>query len=74
MSKSDRDDQVAEHSATIIDFNVYRMKKCASAVPSSDPSSIASYEVAAALYFFWSWLALVPFALSHLPASIRGPS
>lgn len=66
---------MAESSATIIDFNACRMKKRASGGPSSGPpSSIASYEVAAAFYFFWSSLALIPFALSDLLASKREPS
>ncbi|WP_439402548.1 hypothetical protein ACNJYA_08955 [Bradyrhizobium sp. DASA03068] len=67
--------QAAENSATIIDFNAYRMKKGAAARPSPDAiSSIAPYEVAAAICFFWSLLALIPFGTLDWPASEQEPS
>ncbi|WIW50229.1 hypothetical protein ML401_37940 (plasmid) [Bradyrhizobium sp. 62B] len=66
---------MAENSATIIDFNAYRMKKRAAAKPSSGAvGSIAPYEVAAAFCFFWSLLALITFATLDQPASKQEPS
>ncbi|MBT1516756.1 MULTISPECIES: hypothetical protein [Bradyrhizobium] len=66
---------MTDTSATIIDFTAYRMNKRAAAELSRDEVySTAPYRAVASFYFFWPFLAWIPFGLLDLPASDQEPS
>ncbi|MCA6116745.1 hypothetical protein J6524_17845 [Bradyrhizobium sp. WSM 1738] len=55
---------MTETSATIIDFTAYRMNKRAAADLSRDEIWLtAPYPAVASFYFFWPFLAWIPFGL-----------
>jgi len=65
---------VTRTSATIIDFNAYRLNKGTTAKLSSGrPCATASNDALTSYYFFWLSLAWTPFALMGLSAE-RDPS
>lgn len=67
--------QVIESSATIIDFNAYKMNKRIAARQSRGTvCSTAPYDAVASYYFFWLFLAWMPFGLLRLPAAKQEPS
>ncbi|WP_271610922.1 hypothetical protein [Bradyrhizobium sp. CCBAU 21360] len=59
---------MTEHSATIIDFRAYRMKKRAAAqVPRDLVISTALCGGVLPFYFFWPFMAWIPLAFLDLP-------
>lgn len=58
-----------ETSAKIIDFNAYRNRRAAVKLSHDEVVSTALYGTVASCYFFWPFLALIPFGLLHLAAS-----
>lgn len=65
---------MAETSADIIDFIVYRKKRrTASKLSHETLSSVMPYDAVVSLYFLWPFLAWVPFGSVDLSAPKQGP-